>query len=111
MVPPDSYAVPLAYAIGSVLVALIICLVCHRRLRRRPRHGIPTNELPQRIVDDRHHCYHHHELLHHHQEHPPHGFNQYQLEEPSPLSETDDEMEPEEEEQGCEQETSSPDSV
>lgn len=106
-VQADSYAVPVGYATGGLLVALVICLVCHR-LRRRPRHGMRTDEPSQRVVDDRRHCYHHHDLLHHHQDHSPRGFNQYQLEEPSPPSESDDEMEPE---QGCDQETSSPDSV
>ncbi|XP_014468464.1 PREDICTED: dorsal-ventral patterning tolloid-like protein 1 isoform X2 [Dinoponera quadriceps] len=101
----DSYTAPLAYVIGSVLVVVLICLGCHR-LRRCAR-GMPIDELPQRVVDDRRHCYYHHDLLHHHQEQQPRGFNQYQLEQPpSPPSESDGEAE-----QVCDQETSSPDSV
>lgn len=102
----DSYAVPLCYAIGSVLIFLVVCLICHRRLRRRAR-GVSIDELPQRVVDDRLHCYHHHDLLHHHQDHS-HSFNEYQLEQPSPPSESDGEIEPE---HSGDQETSSPDSV
>lgn len=104
---------PLAYVIGSIVVVMMICLACHR-LRRCAR-GMPIDELPQRVVDDRRHCYYHHDLLHHHQEHPR-GFNQYQLEQPSPPSESDDEAEIEAEaeaeaDQACDQDTSSPDCV
>ncbi|XP_024877003.1 uncharacterized protein LOC112457919 [Temnothorax curvispinosus] len=111
-IPADSYTMPIAYAVGSILVILMFCLICHRRLRRRS-HNIPINELsPQRVVDDRGHCYHHHDLLYHqHQNHASrHSFNQYQLEQPSPSSESD-EGEAEELEPDCDQETSSPDSV
>ncbi|XP_011702582.1 PREDICTED: uncharacterized protein LOC105458758 [Wasmannia auropunctata] len=107
---PVDYTMPIAYAVGSILVILMLCLICHRRLRRRSR-NMPINELPpERIVDDRRHCYHHHDLLHHqHQNHASmHSFNQYQLEQPSPSE--SDEGEAEEPEQG-DQETSSPDSV
>lgn len=112
-VPADSYTMPIAYAVGSIFVGsiLILCVICHRRLRGRSR-NMPINELPpQRIVDDRRHCYNHHDLLcHQHQNHASmHGFNQYQLE-PSPSSESD-EGEAEELEPDCDQETSSPDSV
>jgi hypothetical protein len=68
---------------------------------------------PQRVIDDRRHCYHQHNLLRHqHQDYAPglHDFNQYQLEQPSPPSESDED-EPEELEQSGDQETSSPDSV
>lgn len=111
-VPTDSYTMPIVYAVGSVLVILMLCLICHRRLRRQS-HNVPVNELlPQRVVDDRRHCYHHHDLLHHqYQNHAStHSFNQYQLEQPSPSSESD-EGETEEPEPDCDQETSSPDSV
>lgn len=96
---------PLAYLIGSILLVTIICLGCYW-LRRYAR-GVPIDELPQRVVDDRRPCYYHHDLLHHHQEHSR-GFNQYQLEEPSPPSDSDGEAEVD---QACDQETSSPDSV
>lgn len=79
---------------------------------RQRSHNMPINELPpQRIVGDRRHCYHHHDLLHHqHQNHEStHSFNQYQIEQPSPQSESDEGAE--EPEPGCDQETSSPDSV
>ncbi|XP_026824428.1 tolloid-like protein 2 isoform X2 [Ooceraea biroi] len=112
-VPADSYAVPIGYAIGSILVALVLCLICHRMLRRRAR-GMQIDELPpQRVIDDRRHCYHQHNLLRHqHQDYAPglRGFNQYQLEQPSPPSESDED-EAEEPEQSGDQETSSPDSV
>lgn len=117
--PVNSYAMPIIYAIGGILMALMFCLICQRRLHRRSRSGITIDELPpQRIIDDRRHCYHHDMLPspYHHQ--PDHmstrSFNQYQLEQPSPPSESDDDDEDEVEEiedQGCDQETSSPDSV
>ncbi|XP_032681365.1 cubilin isoform X3 [Odontomachus brunneus] len=110
----DSYTAPLGYVIGSILVVMMICLGCHR-LRRCMR-GMPIDELPQRVVDDRRHCYYH-DFPHHYQEHPR-GFNQYQLEQPSPPSESDGEAEVEAEaeteadaEQACDQETSSLDTV
>ncbi|XP_036147288.1 cubilin isoform X2 [Monomorium pharaonis] len=108
-VPTDSYTMPIVYTVGSILVILILCLICHRRLRR----SMPINELPpQRIIDDRHHCYHHHGLLHHqYQNHAStHNFSQYQLDQSNPLNESDEggaeELEP-----GYNQESSSPDSV
>ncbi|XP_050446232.1 tolloid-like protein 1 isoform X2 [Cataglyphis hispanica] len=105
-IPADNYALPIAYAVGSILIILMFCLICHRRLRRRSR-GIPIDELPPQCVIDAidRHCYHH-DLLH--TDHAlTRGFNQYHLEEPSPLNESDEMEEPE---QDC-QETSSPDSV
>lgn len=109
--PVDSYTLPIVYAVGGILVILILGLICHRRLRQRS-HSIPINELPpQHMVDDRHHCYHHDLLHHQHQNHAStHSFNQYQLEQPSSPSESD-EGEVEEPEPDCDQETSSPDSV
>ncbi|CAL1677517.1 unnamed protein product [Lasius platythorax] len=104
-IPGDNYAIPVAYAIGSILVVLMFCLVCHRRLRRQSR-GVPIDDLPPQCVIDDHHCYHHHDLLH--TDHTLTRFNQYQLEEPSPLNESDEMEEPE---QDFHQETSSPDSV
>jgi len=110
-VPADSYTMPIVYAIGSILVIMMLCLICHHRLRRRSR-NISINDLPsQQIVDDQRHCYQHHDLLHHqHQNHTStHNFNQYQLEQSSLPSESDEgeaeEFEP------CYQESSSPDSV
>lgn len=106
--PADNYTIPIAYAVGSILVILMFCLVCHRKLRRRSR-GVPIDELPPQCVIDAidRHCYHHHDLLH--ADHVlTHDFNQYQLEEPSPLNESDEMEEPEGD---CHQETSSPDSV
>ncbi|EFN64302.1 Cubilin [Camponotus floridanus] len=104
----DNYTKPIAYAVGSILVILMFCLVCHRKLRRRSR-GVPIDELPPQCVIDAidRHCYHHHDLLH--ADHAlTHDFNQYQLEESSPLNESDEMEEPE---QDCHQETSSPDSM
>jgi len=114
-VPVDSYAMPIVYAIGGILVTLALCLICQRRLQRRSRSGMPIDELPPvRIIDDRRHCYHH-DLLHHSHHQQDHmstrSFNQYQLEQPSPPSESDEGEEVEEIDQGCDQETSSPDSV
>lgn len=108
-IPANSYTMPIVYAVGGILVILVLCLICHRRLRRQS-HNIPINELsPQRMVDD--HCYHHDLLHHQHQNHAStHSFNQYQLEQPSSSSESD-EGEVEEPEPDCDQETSSPDSV
>jgi len=109
VIPTDSYTMPIVYVVISILVILMLCLICHRRLRRRSR-NIPINELSsQRIIDDRHHCYHHHDLLHHqHQNHAStHSFNEYQLEQPSESNDSEEEQP----EPGCNQETSSPDSV
>ncbi|KAK2586444.1 hypothetical protein KPH14_010719 [Odynerus spinipes] len=101
MVPADSYAIPAGYAAGAILVALFLCLICHRKLKRRVQE-VHIDDLHQR-VEERHHCYHHHTLLQHHQDHT-HDFNQYQLEQSSPPSDSDAEH-------GCGDETSSPDSV
>lgn len=111
VVPANSYTMPIIYAVGSILVILMLCLICHRKLHRRS-HNMPINELPpQRMVDDQRHCYHHDLLHHQHQNHAStHSFNQYQLEQPSSSSESD-EGEAEEPEPYCDQETSSPDSV
>ncbi|XP_072756376.1 tolloid-like protein 1 isoform X2 [Anoplolepis gracilipes] len=106
-IPANNYAIPIAYAVGSILIILMFCLVCHRKLRRRS-HGVPIDELPPQCVIDAidRHCYHHHDLLH--TDHAlARGFNQYQLDEQSPLNDSDDMEEPKED---C-QETSSPDSV
>ena len=104
-VPQDNYAVPAGIAASAVLVALLFCFLCHRKLKRRVPE-VPIDDLQQR-VDDRHHCYHHHNLLHHYQS-PGHGhshsFNQYQIQEPSPPSES-------EADHVCGDEASSPDSV
>ncbi|XP_018356275.1 PREDICTED: cubilin isoform X2 [Trachymyrmex septentrionalis] len=112
VIPADSYTMPIVYAIGSILVIMMLCLICHHRLRRRSR-NISINDLPpQQIVDDQRHCYQHHDLLHHqHQNHTStHSLNQYQLEQSSLPSESD-EGEAEEPEPCCDQESSSPDSV
>ncbi|KYN17419.1 Cubilin [Trachymyrmex cornetzi] len=112
VVPADSYTMPIVYAISSILVIMMLCLICHHRLRRRSR-NISINDLPQQqIVDDQRHCYQHHDLLHHqHQNHTStHSFNQYQLEQSSLPSESDED-EAEEPEPCCDQESSSPDSV
>ncbi|XP_024938391.1 bone morphogenetic protein 1 isoform X2 [Cephus cinctus] len=105
VVPPDSYAVPAGCVAGAVLIALILCLLCHRKLKRRVQE-VHIDDLQQR-VEERRHCHHHHSLLHHHQSHShshSHSFNQYQLQHPSPPSES-------EVEHVCEEEASSPDSV
>ncbi|XP_043504117.1 dorsal-ventral patterning tolloid-like protein 1 isoform X1 [Polistes fuscatus] len=100
MVPADSYVIPAVSAAASVLVVLFICLLCNKL--KRPVQEVHIDDLHQR-VEERHHCYHHHSLLQHHQDHI-HEFNQYQLEQPSPPSDSDAE-------QVCGDETSSPDSV
>lgn len=112
VIPADSYTMPIVYAIGSILVIMMLCLICHHKLRRRSR-NISINDLPpQQIVDDQRHCYQHHDLLHHqHENHTStHSFNQYQLEQSSLPSESD-EGEAEEPDPCCDQESSSPDSV
>ncbi|XP_039306033.1 cubilin isoform X8 [Solenopsis invicta] len=111
-VKADSYTLPIAYAVGSILVILMLCLICHRRLRRQS-HNMPSHELsPQRILPNRHHCFHDDLLHHQHQNHAStHNFNQYQLEQPSPPSESDCEGEADEPEPSCNQEISSPDSM
>ncbi|KAL2719162.1 bone morphogenetic protein 1 isoform X1 [Vespula squamosa] len=100
MVPTDSYVIPAVSAAASILVVLFVCLLCHKL--KRPVQEVHIDDLHQR-VEERHHCYHHHTLLRHHQDHI-HEFNQYQLEQPSPPSDSDAE-------QVCGDETSSPDSV
>ncbi|XP_046831022.1 bone morphogenetic protein 1 isoform X2 [Vespa crabro] len=100
MVPTDSYLIPAVSAAASILVVLFVCLLCHKL--KRPIQEVHIDDLHQR-VEERHHCYHHHTLLQHHQDHI-HEFNQYQLEQPSPPSDSDAE-------QVCGDETSSPDSV
>ncbi|XP_035739914.1 dorsal-ventral patterning tolloid-like protein 1 isoform X2 [Vespa mandarinia] len=100
MVPTDSYLIPAISAAASILVVLFVCLLCHKL--KRPIQEVHIDDLHQR-VEERHHCYHHHTLLQHHQDHI-HEFNQYQLEQPSPPSDSDAE-------QVCGDETSSPDSV
>lgn len=116
MVPGDSYVMPIVYAVVSIVLALTGCLVCcHLHVRRSARsHGVPSiDEIPssRQIIDSRRHCYHHHDLLHHHDHShqlPDHEFGQ--TEQPSPSSESD-EGDVEEADLGCDQETSSPDSM
>lgn len=106
-VPEDNYAIPAGCAVIAVLVALSICFLCHRKLKRRVPE-VSIDDLQQR-VEDRHHCYHHHNLLHHYQTQSHshnHNFNQYQIQEPSPPSESEAEQE-----HVCGDDASSPDSV
>ncbi|XP_012271298.1 cubilin isoform X3 [Orussus abietinus] len=119
--PPDNYAVPVGCAAGAVLMVVLLCLVCHQRLRRRGRE-VPIDDLEQRVKDRRLCYHHHHSLLHHHQSHNhghSHGFSQYQLQQPSPPSESEVEHvcaderddQDEQDEQEEQDEASSPDSV
>lgn len=106
-VPQDNYAVPAGCAASAVLVALLLCFLCHRKLKRRVPE-VAIDDLQQR-VEERHHCYHHHNLLHHYQTQShrhSHNFNQYQIQEPSPPSESEAEQE-----HVCGDDASSPDSV
>ncbi|XP_020283606.1 bone morphogenetic protein 1 isoform X2 [Pseudomyrmex gracilis] len=118
MVPGDSYVMPIVYAVVSIVLALTGCLVCCQlHVRRSARsHGVPSiDEIPssRQIIDSRRHCYHHHDLLHHHDHShqlPDHTHDFGHMEQPSPSSESD-EGDIEEVDQGCDQETSSPDSM
>ncbi|XP_043464609.1 dorsal-ventral patterning tolloid-like protein 1 isoform X2 [Leptopilina heterotoma] len=104
-VPEDNYAIPAGCAVIAVLVALSICFLCHRKLKRRVPE-VSIDDLQQR-VEDRHQCYHHHNLLRHYQtQSHSHNFNQYQIQEPSPPSESEAEQE-----HVCGDDASSPDSV
>ncbi|XP_043677575.1 tolloid-like protein 1 isoform X2 [Vespula pensylvanica] len=96
----DTYVIPAVSVAASILVVLFVCLLCHKV--KRPVQEVHIDNLHQRI-EEHHPCYHHHALLQHHQDHI-HEYNQYQLEQPSPPSDSDAE-------QVCGDETSSPDSV
>lgn len=64
-------------AIGIILMSLIVCLLCHRKLRRRVQTG-HLDDLRHRI-DERHRCYHNKNLLqHHHHFHHHHHQHQHQ---------------------------------
>lgn len=64
-------------AIGIILMSLIVCLLCHRKLRRRVQTG-HLDDLRHRI-DERHRCYHNENLLqHHHHFHHHHHQHQHQ---------------------------------
>ncbi|XP_012263563.1 tolloid-like protein 2 isoform X2 [Athalia rosae] len=107
VIPADSYAVPAGCAVGAILIALLLCLLCHRQLKRRPQE-VHIDDLQQR-VEDQHHCHRHHRLLHHHQSqghshNHSHSFNQHHFQQTSPTSES-------EVEHVCGDEASSPDSV
>ncbi|XP_066598102.1 tolloid-like protein 1 isoform X2 [Prorops nasuta] len=95
-----NYVVPASYTAVAVGLALVLCFICRRKFKRREPE-VHIDDLQQR-VDDRRHCYHHHSFLHH-PDHT-HGFNQYQLQHPSPPSDS-------EAEQYQGDEPSSPDSV
>lgn len=111
--PMDSYAVPVSCAVAAVLIALVLCLICHRKLKRRVEE-VHIDDLQQRVDEERR-CYHHHHHHHHHSllDHPQshshahtHNYNQYQLEQPSPPSESE-----RDDEHVCHDDQSSPDSV
>ncbi|XP_043580060.1 cubilin isoform X1 [Bombus pyrosoma] len=77
VVQTNNYAVPAGGAIGAVLIALIVCLLCHRELRRRVQ-TVHLDDLRHRI-DERHRCYHNEDLLqHHHHFHHHHHQHQHQ---------------------------------
>ncbi|XP_043509572.1 bone morphogenetic protein 1 isoform X1 [Frieseomelitta varia] len=77
VIETSNYAIPAGYAIGAVLIALIVCLLCHRKLKRRVQ-TVHLNDLRHRI-DERHRCYHNENLLqHHHHFHNHQHQHQYQ---------------------------------
>ncbi|KOC68946.1 Tolloid-like protein 1 [Habropoda laboriosa] len=76
VVQTDNYAVPAVYAIGAVLVTLIVCLFCHWKLKRRVQ-TVGLDDLRQRI-DDRHRCYHNENLLQYHHYHQHQHQHQHQ---------------------------------
>ncbi|CAK9794637.1 Tolloid-like protein 1 [Anthophora quadrimaculata] len=75
-VQTDNFAVPAVYAVGGALVALIVCLFCHRKLKGRVQ-AVRLNNLRQRI-DERHRYYHNENLLQHHHYHQHQHQHQYQ---------------------------------
>ncbi|XP_043287239.1 tolloid-like protein 1 isoform X2 [Venturia canescens] len=111
--PIDNYAVPVSCAVAAVLAALVLCLICHRKLKRRVEE-VHIDDLQQRVDEERrcyhhHHHHYHHSLLNHPQTHShahTHNYNQYQLEQPSPPSESE-----RDDDHVCHDDRSSPDSV
>lgn len=104
--PPVSYAVPAGIAAAAVLIALTICLLCHRKMKRRAQE-VHIDDFQQR-VDDMRYCYRHQSLLHrapstHSHGHSHNYHDEYHLEQPSPPSES-------EVDHVCGDEASSPDS-
>lgn len=90
--PPVSYAIPAGSAAAAVLVALALCLLCHRKMKRRTEE-VNIDDFQQRIEDMRY-CYHHHTVFHrtpstHSHSHPDTYNNQYHMEQPSPPSESE----------------------
>ncbi|XP_012138287.1 tolloid-like protein 1 isoform X2 [Megachile rotundata] len=76
VVQADNYAVPASYAVGTVLVVLIVCLFYHRKLKRRVQ-AVHLDQLRQRM-DEKNRCYHDENLLqHHHHYHHHHHNHQY----------------------------------
>ncbi|XP_076544897.1 cubilin isoform X2 [Osmia lignaria lignaria] len=59
-----NYAVPASYAVGTVLVAVIVCLFYHRKLKKRVQ-ADHLDQLRQRM-DEKNHRYHNENLLQHH---------------------------------------------
>ncbi|XP_015514875.1 tolloid-like protein 1 isoform X1 [Neodiprion lecontei] len=113
VIPPDSYAVPAGCAAGAILIATLFCLLCHRKLKKRPQE-VHIDDLQQRVEDQRH-CHRHDRLLHHHHHHHhrhhqshshshSHNFNQHHFQQASPSSGS-------EVEHICGDEASSPDNV
>ncbi|XP_011309248.1 bone morphogenetic protein 1-like isoform X2 [Fopius arisanus] len=92
IVPPVSYAIPVAGAAAAVILAMIICLLCHRKLKRRPQE-VHIDDLQQRVEDVRY-CYRHHSLpqrtssMHSHG-HTHNYSDQYHLDQPSPPSDSE----------------------
>ncbi|XP_008555290.1 cubilin isoform X1 [Microplitis demolitor] len=91
-VPPVSYAIPAASAAAAVLIAFALCLLCHRKMKRRTEE-VNIDDFQQRIEDMRY-CYHHHTVFHrtpstHSHSHPDTYNNQYHMEQPSPPSESE----------------------
>lgn len=78
--PPENYyALPASSACLAVLGLLLLCFVCHRRLKRRVQESGPLgaghhDDLAQRVDERTGRCFHHHhhQLLQHHHHHHHH---------------------------------------
>ncbi|XP_063987835.1 tolloid-like protein 2 isoform X2 [Diachasmimorpha longicaudata] len=92
IVPPVSYAIPAAGAAAAVILALLICLLCHRKLKRRAQE-VHIDDMQQRVEDVRY-CYRHHSLSQRTSSMQSHGHSQnytdqYHLDQPSPPSDSE----------------------
>ncbi|XP_044013661.1 dorsal-ventral patterning tolloid-like protein 1 isoform X2 [Aphidius gifuensis] len=64
VVQSQSYAVPAACAAAAVTIALALCMLCHRKLKRRAQE-VHIDDLQQQVEDVRYCYHHHHSLLQH----------------------------------------------